>query len=92
MSQAIYKFVLRPGSMVIDTYEYAMILSAGVQGDNVVIWALCDADAKMPCRRLVVAWPTGVVLPPALEDARFVDTVQMADGLVFHVFEGAEER
>jgi hypothetical protein len=86
----VWKFELRPWTLVLDVPRDAIVLSAGVQGDDIVAWAICDPKApKIP--RLIAAHPTGVPLPPALVGTRFVATVQMADGLVFHVWDGGEE-
>lgn len=86
----VWKFELRPWSIFIDMPKGAVVISAGAQGTDVVAWALCDPDAPK-VSRLVAAHPTGIPLPPAMTAARVVGTVQMADGLVFHVFDGGEE-
>jgi hypothetical protein len=65
------------------------VLSVGAQGEEVVAWARCDSEAPTGARTLG-AVPTGVALPPWLEGALFVGTVQRSDGLVFHAFDGGE--
>lgn len=87
--EAIWKFELRPWSIFIDMPQGAKILSAGAQGDSIVVWALCDTEA-LKVQRLVSATPTGVMLPASYQGATFVGTVQMMDGLVFHVWDGGE--
>jgi hypothetical protein len=89
MGEAIWKFELHPWSNAIDMPQGAKILSVGVQGSAIVMWALCDIEATM-APRLVSATPTGVSLPRAYHGATFVGTAQMADGLVFHVWDGGE--
>jgi hypothetical protein len=85
----IWKFPLRAWSIFLDMPKGAQILSAGAQGDDVVVWAECDPDAPK-VSRMVAAAPTGHPLPPAYDGADFIGTAQMADGLVFHVFDGGE--
>lgn len=85
--EVVWKFRLRPWTIFIDVPRGARVLSVGAQGPDVVAWLLCDPDAEYVARMLA-AWPTGEVLPTAAEGAAFVGTVQMDDGLVFHVFEG----
>jgi hypothetical protein len=89
MSEVIWKFELRRWTIFLAVPQGARVLSAGAQGGDVVVWALCDPDAPK-VRRLLAATPTGPPLPRAFHDAAFVATVQMADGLVFHVFDGGE--
>lgn len=86
----VWKFELRPWSIFLDMPKDAVVISAGVQGNDVVAWALCDPNAPK-VSRLVAAHPTGIPMPRAMTSARFVATVQMPDGLVFHVFDGGEE-
>lgn len=88
-TRLIWKFELRPWSIFIDVPKGATLLSAGAQGESIVVWARCNPNAPK-VSRLVAAHPTGGPLPPALETAEFLATVQMADGLVFHVFDGGE--
>jgi hypothetical protein len=83
----IWKFKLRPWTIFIDLPKDAQVLSVGAQGDDVVAWVRCDPWTDYEAR-LLAAHPTGVPIPPALLDAQFVGTVQMDDGLVFHVFYG----
>lgn len=64
-TRLIWKFPLRPWSIFIDIPEGATILSAGAQGDDVVVWARCNPNAPK-VSRLVAAHPTGVRIPPAL--------------------------
>jgi hypothetical protein len=88
-TRLIWKFELRPWSLFIEAPKGATILSAGTQKGEVVVWARCNPDAPK-VSRLVAALPTGTPIPPACEGAEFVATVQMDDGLVFHVFDGGE--
>lgn len=80
----------------LDIPSGAEILSTGVQVSefggrrrhHVFIWALVDPDAPVVRRRIISA-PTGYVdLDVAGLD--FIGTVQMPNGLVWHVFDGGE--
>jgi hypothetical protein len=89
VSDTIWKFTLRPWSAFLDMPRAAQLLSAGAQGDDVVVWAAVDPNAER-VQRVVTAVPTGHRLPPIVTGGGFVGTVQMDDGLVFHVFDGGE--
>jgi hypothetical protein len=85
----IWKFPLRPWSIFLDVPRGARVLSVGAQDREVVAWATVDPDApRRP--RILSTVPTGAPVPPALKGAQFIGTVQMNDGLVFHVFDGGE--
>lgn len=88
--EIVWKFRLRPWTIFIDVPRGARVLSVGAQGSDVVAWLLCASDEPV-APRLLAAWATGEVLPRAAEGAAFVGTVQMDDGLVFHVFDGGEQ-
>jgi hypothetical protein len=65
------------------------ILSVQLQGGEPVLWALVDPTLPQAPHRFV--WlPTGG--PPVHEDmlGEYVGTIQLPDGLVFHLFELAE--
>lgn len=85
--RTIYKYQVLPGSYTMMPKD-AVILSVGAQGLNIVVWALVDDDMpRVP--RLVRVHPTGDLV---LHSAPFIGTVQMADGLVFHLFDQGEEK
>lgn len=82
----IWKFKLSPDPFVM-LPKGAQLLSAGTQGDDLVLWARCDPTAKREARFVCVV-PTGAPVPLAAEE--FVGTAVM-DGtelgsLVFHVW------
>lgn len=87
MAEVVWKYPLRPWSIFLDVPQGARILSCGAQGNDVVVWVLCDEDAPR-VSRILAGHPTGSPLPPALRRAEFVGTAQMDNGLVFHVFDG----
>lgn len=82
----IWKYTLLENDCVIR--KNARILSAGVQGDNIVIWALVDPD-ESPARRRFAIRGTGHTIDEYIEAGRFVNTVFMGP-LVFHVFDLGE--
>ena len=89
MEQRIWKYELTPGrDTTLMMPRGARTLSAGVQGEALVIWAMVDPQAT-PEQRSFRVFPTGVTIT---EDdwqhgpSAFIATVQMG-ALVFHVFE-----
>jgi hypothetical protein len=82
----IFKYRVQP-FMGASMPEGAAVLSVGAQGPHIVAWATADADAPLVMRELIVR-PTGDADP----GLAFVGTVQMDNGLVFHVFDGGEQR
>jgi hypothetical protein len=66
----------------------AEVLSAGLQGDTMVVWAAVPEEGwqePMTTRTFAVLW-TGQPLA-AGELKGFIATIQGRDGLVWHVFE-----
>jgi hypothetical protein len=88
-SRLIWKFELHPYEPWVEMPKGATVLSAGAQGDEIVVWAHCNPNAPK-VERWIGAFPTGGMLPSETAFAAFLATVQMSDGLVFHVYVGAE--
>jgi hypothetical protein len=87
--RTIWKFMLHPTQPVMMP-KTAGVLSAGAQGEEIVVWANVDSSAPLVPHRFEVVGTghdASRVVPPGLP---FVGTVQMANGLVFHVFDGGE--
>lgn len=61
----------------------AQLLTLQLQGDNPTLWFLCDANAPVIRRRLVI-YGTGWPLPDS--PGQYLGTFQ-AGALVWHVFE-----
>lgn len=83
-----YQIVPEPGATAADVEmpHGARLLSVGAQGDDMVVWAIVDPQAKAVVRRFAV-YPTGLTEVPA-HPGRFLGTVMFEGGrLVFHVFE-----
>lgn len=62
----------------------AKILSLQVQADVPCIWALVEPDMEHQTRKFLVVG-TGHEVDPG--SSKFIGTVQMANGLVWHIFE-----
>ena len=79
----IHKFLLSPDN-TIELPENAKALSAQMQGNDLALWVLLNPRMERVKRRFVVV-PTGT--PLQFIAPRHIDTVQMTNGFVFHVFE-----
>lgn len=79
--KTIYKYGLEPGVTILTLR--GKILSAGVQGDDIMVWAVHDDDALERQVRVSVMG-TGHLFVDAPE-SDFVGTVFLGP-LVFHVF------
>lgn len=63
----------------------AEVLSVGVRGGEVYVWALVDPDDPARTNRRIAFWPTGGPVP---ENCAFIGTAFAEEGLyVWHVFE-----
>jgi hypothetical protein len=86
--KTIWKFQLDPTNEVVQMPRGAGVLSAGAQGDEIVVWARVDtAQPKVGHRFVVVG--TGHDAERTV-GCNPVGTVQMSNGLVFHVWDGFE--
>lgn len=71
----------------IEMPRFAKILSAGVQGETVMIWALVMPDEEK-IKRVIEVYGTGHEMTVA--DRNFIGTVQIGvqlGSLVWHIFE-----
>ena len=69
---------------MIEMPEHASIISAGIQNDQIVIWAVVAPDYPIT-KRLVIAVNTGDFYKTK-EVMDFVGTVTSSTGIVWHVF------
>lgn len=94
----VWKFTLTApgptGRVFVDMPPTARSLSVGLQGGEMVVWALCDPDQEreldIPAsgpRRFIVA-NTGQVIPGFPTGARFLGTLTTDNGIVWHVWDG----
>jgi hypothetical protein len=81
----IWKFALEPGSdgrCAVSAPRVREFLRAGEQGGGLVFWAVVDPGSEQE-----VVWFDVVGTGWDLPVGAYRDTVQAADGLVWHVFE-----
>jgi hypothetical protein len=84
--KTIFKYLLNPGVTVVTLR--GDILSAGVQGDDIMVWAIHDHDAP---ERQVRIYAMGTGHPfTATPSACFIGTVFLGP-LVFHIFAGTPD-
>ena len=82
--KTVYKFKVNSENCRVEIPVGAQILSAGAQALDLFVWAIVETDEtqwKMVDMTIV---GTGHPLPRKL--GKFLSTVQMEHGLVFHVF------
>ncbi len=87
----IWKFTLdqiNDGIVQIQIPQDARILSAGVQGSGLVVWAAVNLNAPITTRRLAIHG-TGHSVKDSTAMSEFVGTV-FVGSLVFHVFDLGE--
>ena len=84
----VWKYALKFGNEFVNMPRGSKILSVGVQGGHIVIYALVNPDPnEVEVARYVMVTPTGV--GPSMEEFRteFIGTVFLSNTeLVFHVF------
>ncbi len=88
MSQRIFKYPVEDNGGFADMPEGAVVLSVGEQLGTLTAWCLVDTDKRTVSRQFNVygtGWNVSGVDPET-----YIGTVQMADGLVWHVFDGGE--
>ncbi len=84
----IWKFEIPVHDFLVQMPKGAEILSAGVQGEQIMVWVRVNPDAKHVVRRLPI-YGTGHEIEFRDSDLPLIDTVFMGP-LVFHVFDGGE--
>ena len=80
----IWKFTIGPGEEPIRMPEGSRILAVGQQQGDVVVWAACDPHALPEWRHLTIEGTGGGFGRAA---RIYHGTVQMPNGLVWHVVE-----
>ena len=84
MTKSIWKFKVDRTEVVL-LPEGAKVLSVGVQGNDLVLWALVNPKAKSVEALNLKVIPTGDMIPDG-EVLDFIGTVHFPGPLVFHVF------
>lgn len=82
----VWKFEIPTKDFLVRMPRDARILSAGVQGNEIMVWAKVDPLADPIMRRLPV-YGTGHEIDERDQGLPLIDTVFMGP-LVFHVFDG----
>lgn len=84
--RTIYKYEI-PRTGTICEIELPLgyqIIHAGPQGDRIFIWALVDSEARKATEKFRI-FGTGWDLPFD-ETLHFIKTIQLPNGLVWHLF------
>lgn len=82
----IWKYELSHSGCHLEMPKDAVLLSVQVQDETPRLWVLVDEDADLEQREVTVIG-TGH-MSEALDELKFIDTFQMAGGLlVYHAFE-----
>jgi hypothetical protein len=84
----IWKYYVSFLSDTISMPEDAILLTVGREDSNIVLWAIVDPSGPLVARKLIII-PTGFEEVPAR--TIYVGTVQMPDGLVWHIFDAGDE-
>lgn len=98
MTDRAWKFTLPEpndtGRVFVDMPATARPFSVGLQGDEMVVWALCDPEQEVEFdmqptgpRRFIVA-NTGMEIPGFPDGASFLGTLTTDNGIVWHVWDG----
>jgi hypothetical protein len=84
----IYKYILKhAGHQTVDLPFPFTILRTGEQHGNLCIWVHHDPDAPKKQHDLHM-FGTGETIPDRFTHRDFIDTVQMSNGMVWHLFGG----
>jgi len=87
VADRIYKYKLTRSQMALPIGPSAKVLTAGLQDDEIVIWAIVDPwekhDEHTGGRQFVVVNTGG----DAHDDYRYINTLTTSNGIVWHVFE-----
>lgn len=91
--KSIYKYDVTPVGITMMP-KGAEILSVGTQRGGIVVWALVEVGPVPPdvVPRGLVPVPTGHAFQDedAPKTSQFIGTVQIPNGLVFHIFDTGE--
>ena len=89
MNKVVWKFsLLAQGEQAVKMPKGAEVLSAGIQREEAVIWALVDEKSPDTCHTIYIRG-TGHAFTG--KEGRFIGTLTLMGGtLVYHVFDGKE--
>jgi hypothetical protein len=72
------------GSVCISMPDHSLLLSVGLQNDQMVLWALVDESTFETGKKFIVL-NTGSKITSYI--GKFIGTVTTSNGIVWHVFE-----
>jgi hypothetical protein len=97
VADRVWKFVFTnptsTGRVFVDMPASARPISVGLQGDQMVVWALCDPeqetelDMQVTGPRRFIVTNTGQEIPGFPDGGRFLGTVTSDNGIVWHVWD-----
>lgn len=94
MPKVIHKFILnkREPFTAIRMRAGAKVLTAAIQADDIVIWALLERDGNVIETRVFTVQLTGSAFEYNESSNRldYINTVTSKEGFVYHVFEYVE--
>lgn len=82
---SIYKYPLEYGRNIIEMPRTQEVLSIGVQGETIMVWALVEPDEKIEKVEILLAG-TGQLLKEEMDCLVYLGTVQQGP-FVWHGFE-----
>src|SRR5712672_2146478 len=83
----VRKYLIEKPDKVLPLADTDEILSAGMQDDQIVVWAVRDEDKSVKRGRRIVCVNTGAAAPPVIR--RCIGTVTSSADIVWHVLEVA---
>lgn len=84
--KVIYKYPLSNPFTRLDLPWGAQVLTAQMQGDQIVLWALIEQDEVRMVPRSFAAVNTGASFEIS-DSLKYINTVTSGNGIVWHVFE-----
>lgn len=79
----VYKYILPQGGSITLKKPFNKFLKVGEQGENLVLWVEESLKEKESVQVQFFVLGTGWRYPDGF---KYIDSVQMSDGLVWHVF------
>ncbi len=91
MSRIIYKKTLRiEDRCYVSMQQNSTVVHAEEQDEEIVIWYLCNSE-EPKVQHLFSIQGTGWPLPEFVSSKQYFRTVQMKNGLVWHIFDLGEQ-
>ena len=90
MTRTIHKYRIEAFENALKMPAGAQILTVHSQDSRVYIWALIDKNSPIVKQRTILMVATGDIIPEQFAGAKYIDTVFMLNGLVFHAFDAFE--